>query len=332
MENEISNLQIEKKIFVIRGVQVMVDRDIAELYGVETRTLNQAVKRNLNRFPEEFMFQMNDEEFENWKSQIVTLNTNPVSDENLISQFVISRSQNSTLNNEDEILMSQFATSSWGGIRKAPYVFTEHGVTMLASVLKSETAVKASIQIVKAFVSMRHFVQSNSQIFAELKSIRQHQIETDVHLNESDKRIDQLFTLMDKYNVKDTQGIFFQGQIFDAYAKFESFIQTAKKEIVLIDGYVDLSVLQRLSKKQKGVSVTIYTNPKTKLTVQDVQTFNAQYPTLTLNQTTKMHDRFMIIDNKVLYHIGASLKDLGKKCFAFEILDASIIPAILQNL
>ncbi len=332
MENEISNLQIEKKIFVIRGVQVMVDRDIAELYGVETRTLNQAVKRNLNRFPEEFMFQMNDEEFENWKSQILTLNTNPVSDENLISQFVISRSQNSTLNNEDEILMSQFATSSWGGIRKAPYVFTEHGVTMLASVLKSETAVKASIQIVKAFVSMRHFVQSNSQIFAELKSIRQHQIETDVHLNESDKKIDQLFTLMDKYNVKDTQGIFFQGQIFDAYAKFETFIQAAKKEIILIDGYVDLSVLQRLTKKQKGVNVTIYTDPKTKLTAQDVQTFNAQYPTLTLNYTRKMHDRFMIIDNKVLYHIGASLKDLGKKCFAFEILDASIIPAIVQNL
>jgi phage regulator Rha-like protein len=332
MENEISNLQIERKIFVIRGVQVMVDRDIAELYGVETRTLNQAVKRNLNRFPEEFMFQMNDEEFKNWKLQIVTLNTNPVSDENLISQFVISRSQNSTLNNEDEILMSQFATSSWGGIRKAPYVFTEHGVTMLASVLKSETAVKASIQIVKAFVSMRHFVQSNSQIFAELKSIRQHQIETDVHLNESDKKIDQLFTLMDKYNVKDTQGIFFQGQIFDAYAKFETFIQAAKKEIILIDGYVDLSVLQRLTKKQKGVNVTIYTDPKTKLTAQDIQTFNAQYPTLTLNYTTKMHDRFMIIDNKVLYHIGASLKDLGKKCFAFEILDASIIPAILQNL
>ena len=294
MENEISNLQIEKKIFVIRGMQVMIDRDIAELYGVETRILNQAVKRNLNRFPEEFMFQMNDEEFDNWKSQIVI--------------------------------------SSWGGIRKAPFVFTEHGVTMLASVLKSETAVKASIQIVKAFVSMRHFVQSNSQIFAELKSIRQHQIETDVHINESDRKIDQLFTLMDKYNVKDTQGIFFQGQIFDAYVKFESFIQAAKKDIVLIDGYVDLSVLQRFAKKQKGVNVTIYTGPKTKLTVQDVQTFNTQYPTLTLNQTTKMHDRFMIIDNKVLYHIGASLKDLGKKCFAFEILDCSIIPAILKNL
>ena len=301
MENEISNLQIEKKIFVIRSAQVMIDRDIAELYGVETKVLNQAVKRNIQRFPQEFMFQLSREEIDSVKSQFVT-------------------SRNNIFSGQE------------GGTRKLPYVFTEQGCAMLSAVLKSDTAVQVSIQIMKAFVSMRHFVQSNSEIFAELKSIRHHQIETDVHLNESDKKIDQLFTLMDKYNVKDTQGIFFQGQIFDAYAKFESFIQAAKKEIVLIDGYVDLSVLQRLAKRQKGVNVTIYTDPKTKLTAQDVQTFNEQYPTLTLNYTTKMHDRFMIIDNKILYHIGASLKDLGKKCFAFEILDASIIPAILQNL
>ena len=125
---------------------------------------------------------------------------------------------------------------------------------------------------------------------------------------------------------------FFQGQIFDAYAKFESFIAQATKEIILIDGYVDLSILQRLAKKNQGVNITIYTNPKTKLTIQDVQHFNAQYPTLTLKYTTKIHDRFMIIDNTILYHIGASLKDLGKKCFAFQILDSSIIPAILQNI
>ena len=335
MENEISTLQIEKKIFVIRGVQVMIDRDIAELYGVETRILNQAVKRNIERFPEEFMFQLNDEEFEKWKSQIVISNFGK---DNWMSQFATStssRSQIVTLNtdqNKDVNLISQFVISSWGGIRKPPFVFTEHGVTMLASVLKSETAVKASIQIVKAFVSMRHFVQSNSQIFAELKLIREHQLETDVHLKESDKRIDQLFTLMDKYNVNDTQGIFFQGQIFDAYAKFESFIQSAQKEIILIDNYVDLTVLQRLAKKKKGVNIIIYTDPKTKLTSQDIQIFNTQYPTITLNYTTKMHDRFMIIDNKVLYHIGASLKDLGKKCFAFEILDAAFIPDILKNI
>ncbi len=321
MENEISTLQIEKKIFVIRGVQVMIDRDIAELYGVETRRLNEQVKRNIERFPEEFMFQLNEEEFENWKSQIVI--SNPGND-NWMSQIATSNSN----------LMSQFATSSSDkmGLRKRPFAFTEHGVTMLASVLKSETAVKASIQIVKAFVSMRHFVQNNSQIFAELKSIREHQLATDVHLKESDKRIDQLFTLMDKYNVNDTQGIFFQGQIFDAYAKFESFIQSAQKEIILIDNYVDLTVLQRLAKKKKNVNVIIYTDSKTKLTSQDIQTFNAQYPPITLNHTTKMHDRFMIIDNKVLYHIGASLKDLGKKCFAFEILDSSLIPDILKNI
>ena len=203
---------------------------------------------------------------------------------------------------------------------------------MLSSVLKSETAIKASIQIMKAFVSMRRFLQNNSEIFAELRTIQQHQIETDVHLKESDKKIDELFSLMDKYNIKETQGIFFQGQIFDAYAKFESFLAVAKKEIILIDNYVDLSILQRLAKKKKDVNVTIYTDPKTKLTSQDVQTFNVQYPTLTLIFTTKTHDRFLIIDNTTIYHIGASLKDLGKKCFCFDVLDSEYIPMILKNL
>ena len=296
MEKEISTLKIENKIFIIRGLQVMVDRDIAELYGVETRRLNEQVKRNIERFPKEFMFQLTDEEFANWMSQFATSNSDKM------------------------------------GLRKKPYVFTEHGVTMLASVLKSETAVKASIQIVKAFVSMRHFLQNNAEIFVELKAMRQHQIDTDIHLNETDKKVDELFSLMDKYNVKETQGIFFQGQIFDAYAKFESFLAAAKKEIILIDNYVDLSILQRLAKKKKGVNVIIYTDPKTKLTSQDVQTFNAQYPSLILNYTTKTHDRFLIIDNSTVYHIGASLKDLGKKCFCFDVLDSGYIPMILKNL
>lgn len=326
MEKEISTSKIENKIFTIRGVQVMIDRDIAELYGVETRRLNEQVKRNIERFPEEFMFQMNDEEFENWKSQIVISNSNK-NTLNWMSQFATSNLDNNSSN-----LMSQSATSSWGGIRKPPYVFTEHGVTMLASVLKSETAVKASIQIVKAFVSMRHFVANNAELFAELKAMRQYQIETDVHLKESDKKIDELFSLMDKYNIKETQGIFFQGQIFDAYAKFESFLAAAKKEIILIDNYVDLSILQRLTKKKKGVNVIIYTDPKTKLTAQDIHTFNTQYPTLSLNFTTKTHDRFLIIDNTTIYHIGASLKDLGKKCFCFDVLDSGFIPMILNSL
>ena len=333
MENEISTLQIEKKIFVIRGVQVMIDRDIAELYGVETKVLNQAVKRNITRFPEEFMFQLTRDEIDNLKSQIVTSRET----DSVMSQFVTSPKTNSVISQiaTSPSSRSQIVTLNTGrgsNIKYLPFAFTEQGCAMLSSVLRSETAVQVSIQIMKAFVSMRHFVRSNSQIFAELKSIREHQLNTDIHLKESDKRIDQLFTLMDKYNVNDTQGIFFQGQIFDAYAKFESFIQSAQKEIILIDNYVDLSVLQRLAKKKKGVNIIIYTDPKTKLTAQDIQTFNAQYPTITLNHTTKMHDRFMIIDNKVLYHIGASLKDLGKKCFAFEILDASFISDILKNI
>ena len=299
MENEISILEensIRSKIHVIRGQQVMLDRDLAVLYLVETKVLNQAVKRNIVRFPENFMFQLNDTEFENWRSQFVTSNSDKM------------------------------------GLRRPPYAFTEQGVAMLSAVLKSDTAVRVSIQIMNAFVSMRHFLQNNAEIFVELNAMRQHQIDTDVHLKETDNKIDKLFTLMDKYNVKETQGIFFQGQIFDAYAKFESFLSAAKKEIVLIDNYVDLTVLERLAKKKKGVNVTIFTDPKTKLTGQDVQTFNSQYPTLTLNYTTKTHDRFLIIDNTTIYHIGASLKDLGKKCFCFDVLDSGYIPMILKNL
>lgn len=137
---------------------------------------------------------------------------------------------------------------------------------------------------------------------------------------------------MDKYAIDDWQGIFFQGQIFDAYAKFESFIVQASKEIILIDGYVDLFVLEQLSRKKIGVSVQIFTDPKTKLSAMDIQKFNAQYPSLTVDYTTKMHDRFLIIDNQTLYHIGASLKDLGKKCFAFEVLESALIPSVLKNL
>ena len=273
---------------MIRNQQVMIDRDIAELYGVETRILNQAVKRNMERFPNEFCFQLNEDEFEKWKSQ-----------------FVISNS----------IKM---------GLRERPFAFTEQGVAMLSAVLKSDKAVTASIQIIKAFVSMRRFLLSNAHIFQRLDSLEIHRIE-------SDKRIDELFTRMDRYKIDDTQGIFFQGQIFDAYAKFQSFISQAQKEIILIDNYVDLSVLERLATKNSGVDVTIYTLPNTRLTAQDIRTFNAQYPTLTVKHTSQMHDWFLIIDNRILYHVGASLKDLGKKCFAFDLFDASFIPDILEK-
>ena len=298
---------IKNKIYTIRGVQVMLDSDLAEIYGYEVKALNQQVKRNINRFPEDFMFQLTREEIDSVKSQIVT-----------------SRNEAN--------LKSQFVTSSWGGTRKLSYAFTEQGIYMLATVLRGQLAEQQSIFIMRAFREMKHFVQNNAHIFVEIDNIKKHLLESDLHQKEADKKIAEIFTLMDKYNVKETQGIFFQGQIFDAYVKFESFIAQAQKEIILIDNYVDLSILERFSKKKSDVNVTIYTDSKSKLTSQDVQKFNLQYPTLTVINTGKMHDRFLIIDQTNLYHIGASLKDLGKKCFAFEILDSSFIPAILQNL
>ena len=294
MESEIAIIQ--NKILVIRGQQVMIDRDIAELYGVETRILNQAVKRNIVRFPDRFMFQLTNDE---------------------ASAYYFSRSQIVTLKN---------STDNRGtNLKYLPYAFTDQGVAMLSSVLRSEVAIQVSIKIMDAFVAMRKFLLTNAQVFQRLDSLEMHRME-------SDKRIDELFSRMDKYKIDETQGIFFQGQIFDAYAKFKSFIQQANKEIVLIDNYVDISVLERLADKNSGVSVTIYTLPNTRLTAQDISSFNAQYPTLTVNYTTKMHDRFLIIDNSILYHVGASIKDLGKKCFAFDLFDASFIPDILAKL
>jgi hypothetical protein len=287
MESEISVIQ--NKILVIRNQQVMIDRDIAELYGVETKVLNQAVKRNIERFPENFMFQLDEIEFKNWRSQFVTSNSDKM------------------------------------GLRRPPYAFTEQGVAMLSAVLKSETAIKVSIQIMNAFVAMRRFMQNNLQLFDEIVAIKHHQLDTD-------RRIDELFARMDKYAIDDTQGIFFQGQIFDAYAKFENFIAQAQTSIVLIDNYIDLSVLERLTKKRSGIPITIYTSAQSKITQQDIQSFNAQYPLLNVKYTKTIHDRFLIIDNQTLYHIGASLKDLGKKCFAFDVFDSSFIVDIMAKL
>ena len=290
------------KIYTIRGVQVMLDSDLAEIYGYEVKKLNQQVKRNINRFPPDFMFQLTREELDLVKSQCGDLN-----------------------------LKSQIVTSSWGGIRKLPNVFTEQGIYMLATVLRGDLADQQSIFIMRAFREMRNFLQNNASLFAEIDNIQKHLIDSDIHHKKHDKQIAELFSMMDKYKVKDTQGIFFQGQIFDAYAKFQSFIAQAQKEIVLIDNYVDITVLERLSTKNSGVDVTIYTLPNTRLTAQDVRSFNAQYPTLTVKHTTSMHDRFLIIDNSILYHLGASFKDLGRKCFAFELFDAGFITDILAK-
>ncbi|MBR4625906.1 MAG: ORF6N domain-containing protein [Alphaproteobacteria bacterium] len=285
---------LKDKIYTIRGVQVMLDSDLAEIYGYATKDFNRQVKNNIERFDEDFRFQLTDEE--------VTL---------------ISRCKNFTLND--------LPKGRGHNYKYKPYAFTEQGIYMLMSVLKGDLAVAQSKTLIRLFREMKHFVQNNMLVFDEIVSIKQHQLNTD-------KRVDELFTLLDKYNVKDTQGIFYQGQIFDAYAKFQSFIAQAQTEIILIDNYVDVSVLERLATKNSGVAVTIYTSNNAKITAQDIQNFNAQYPPLTVHYTTNMHDRFLIIDHKILYHIGASLKDLGKKCFAFDLFDASFIPDILAKI
>ncbi len=310
MANEINNtdvklvancdqltVPIESCIFTYRGAQVMVDRDLATLYGVESKRLGEQVKRNIERFPERFRFQLTDDE----KNELVA--------------------------NCDRLQSLKHSSVN-------PYVFTEQGVAMLSTVLRSDTAIQMSIKIMDAFVAMRQFLTNNAVVFHRLESVEQHLIESDLHQKESDKRIDELFKKMELQGVKPKQGVFFQGEMFDAYVLFENLLMKATREIVLIDNYVDLTILERLTKKQPGVNVKIYTHPRTSLTQLDVTTFNSQYPHLELHTTTRMHDRYLIIDGVDLCHIGASLKDLGKKCFAFNKMDDAsvLISEILRNL
>lgn len=301
--SSVNNAPIASKIVVFRDVQVMIDRDLAELYGVETKRLKEQVNRNIERFPEQFMFQLSLDEYQNVKkslwSQIATIE-----------------------NNED--LRGRHT-------KYLPYAFTEQGVAMLSAVLRSEKAVRVSIEIMNAFVQMRHYLHRNLNLAGRLTAVEN---KVDSKFKTIDENFSKIFSALDSNPKKAKEGVFFKGQIFDAYVFFQDLIKTAKKEIVLIDGYVDLSVLERLSVKQKNVAVKIFTHPKAELQQIDIDQFNKQYPTLHVDYTQKMHDRFMIIDNKELYHIGASLKDLGKACFAFEKMEDSktLIPDILAHL
>ena len=283
---DIKQVSIEHLIYVFRGKQVMLDKDIAMLYSVETKRLNEQVRRNIERFPEDFMFQLTQNEFEILKSQFAT-------------------------SSEYDNLKSQFVTSSWGGVRKRPFAFTENGIAMLSSVLRSPTAIEANIRIMRAFTSMRHFFANNAQIFQRLSTIEYHQIETDKRIEEVFKRIDA--------QTPPQQGIFFDGQVFDAYRFVSDLIKKAKQSIVLIDNYVDDSVLSLLDKRESNVSAKIYTQNISPQLQLDINKHNSQYPVIEVNQFNKAHDRFLLIDDEI-YHIGASIKDLGKKWFAFTLM------------
>ncbi|AFV98530.1 MULTISPECIES: ORF6N domain-containing protein [unclassified Sulfuricurvum] len=306
---------IKTKIYTIRGMQVMLDSDLAELYGVETKNLNRAVNRNSDRFPQNFMFQLSEEEHQNLKSQFAT---SSLSDS--------LRFQNGTLDDE-ESLRSQFVTleNSRGKHRKyLPYVFTEQGVAMLSAVLRSQSAVQMSIHIINAFVEMRKFISNNALIFQRLDSLEQKQSKTD-------EKVEAIFNAIEDRSIKPKQGIFYDGQVYDAYLFVSDLIKSAKESIILIDNYVDESVLTLLSKRDMKVNATIYTKNITKQLELDLQKYNTQYPTIELKKFDSSHDRFLLIDEKEVYHIGASLKDLGKKWFAFSKLDMGALN-ILEKL
>ena len=291
------DVQIRDMIYTVRGKQVMLDSDLAELYKVETRTLNRAAKRNEDRFPEDFRFKLTREELDNLRCQIGTL-------------------------------AGQDADSSIGRTY-LPHVYTEQGVAMLSGVLRSKVAIDVSVRIMRAFVEMRHFIADNAHMFEQIRTVKLRQLE---YQKATDERFERVFDYMETHEAPN-QKVFFEGQVYDAFELLISLVQRAKREIVLVDGYVGTGTLNILAKKRPGISATVWTHPKTCLTERDIATFNAQYPTLEVRHTASFHDRFLILDGAEGYLIGASLKDAGKKGFAITKLeDSSIIESIIAAL
>jgi len=292
---------IKYKISTIREHQVMLDSDLAELYNVPVKVLNQAVKRNKDRFPSQFCFQLNEDEFRSLRSQIVTTSAH---------------------------LRYQTGSSRHGGRRYLPYVFTEQGVAMLSAVLRSDTAVCVSINIMNAFVAMRRFISKNADLFARLDVVEQKQLKFQ---QKAEDNFEKVFKAIEDKTFQKKQGIFFEGQVFDAHVFVSDLIRSAKISIVLIDNFIDDSVLTLFSKKNRGVQISIYTKNIPKSLILDVEKFNTQYGFLELKEFKQSHDRFMIIDNRDVFHIGASLKDLGKRWFAFSKFDKNAL-ALLEKL
>ncbi len=284
-ELDVSTYEIEdikNLIYTIRGKQVMLDSDVAMLYHYSTKNVNKAMKRNIDRFPEDFCFQLTESEVENL------------------------RFQNGT---------SSLETENYGGRRYLPYVYTEQGIAMLAGILRNEIAIQVSINIMRAFIEMRKFIANNANIFNLSTRVENKFLEYD-------RKFDIVFDeLQNKKETEFKQKIFFNGQIYDAYSLIIDIIKRAKSKILIIDNYVDDSILKMLSKKNKDVKVVILTSQNCNLNKLDISKFNKQYPSLKISYTNKFHDRFIVIDNNELYHSGASLKDLGKKCFAISKIE-----------
>ena len=284
----INQIIIENKIYELRGIPIMLDNDLAILFQVETKILNKSVKRNIERFPEHYMFQLTIEEWNNLRFQIGT------------------------------------SSETYGGRRFIPYAFSEQGVAMLSAILRSEIAIKVSLQIMDAFVSMRKLVRNNILLEHRLSQIEfKHQ--------ETEQKFNQIFKALESKDSLPQQGIFFEGQIFDAYMFISNIIRSAQNSIILIDNYIDDSVLTQLDKRDKTVSAVIYTQQVDKKLQLDILKHNSQYPPIEIKVIKTIHDRFLMIDEIEVYHIGASLKDAGKKWFAFSKLN-DFAPEILNRL
>jgi len=281
-------INIKDMIYEVRGKEVMLDSDLAKLYGCSngTKTINLAVKRNIERFPNDFYFQLTKEEYTNM-----------------------------TLNN----LRFQIETANMK--RTLPYAFTEQGVAMLSSVLRTKDAARVSVNIMNAFVEMRKFINENKDLFKRMIEIENDNSYIKNTLLEYDKNFEIIF---DKFEKKEAfkNKLFFNGEIYDAYSLLIDIISKAKKEIIIIDNYVDKVTLDILSKKKVNTTILLITDKnKSRLTKTDIDKFNSEYPKLNIKYTNTFHDRFIIIDDKELYHLGASLKDLGKKVFGISIIE-----------
>ena len=302
---------IRARILTIRGVQVMLDRDLAELYGVPTKALNQAVKRNIERFPERFMFQLTKDEVSDLRSQIVTLNVGT----SLRSQIV-------TLNKRQG-----------QHLKYMPYAFTEQGIAMLSAVLKSATAVAVSIRIMDVFVAMRRALATLAPLLSRIEATERRQLRQEDAQVRNEERFKLILDAMQDKKFP-PQKVFYDGQIYDAFEQMKRFVRMARRELVIIDPYFADCVLPLVAQKRQGVSVLVVRNSRSRLLHGvDVDRFNAQYGgSLTVRVSDRFHDRFLIIDRATLIHVGASLNHLGRKCFAFSSLDKSNIPDILAKL
>ena len=309
--------EIQNLIYTIRGKQVMLDSDVASLYHYETKFINLAVKRNKERFPEEFCFQLTESELENLRSQIAPSNSKS---ENNWLQFATSSTKEETQRVTSSL---QDENNKHRGKKYLPYVFTEQGIAMLSGVLRNKIAVQVSVNIMNAFVKMRHFLKDNGQLFERVTTLEYQQIE-------NNKKFDLVFDKLQEKQIEN-QRIFYDGQIYDAYSLIIDIIKRAESKITIIDNYIDDSVLKMLSKKKENVEVVILSSNKSNIQNIDIQKFNKQYPTLKVAKTDKFHDRFIILDEKELYHIGASIKDLGKKCFAINRIENNDITKVIEK-